>query len=83
MNRIKFYLNSLIPALYFISMWLCLFAVAFLVFEDALRAAGIVSAISLFYILLGKRNLELQQLSNKYRMEELLKHAKSTEKKGQ
>ena len=86
MNRLdRFYQQNIIPSLYFVSMWACMLCAVFLIFEDLIKSAGIVSAISLFYILVGRRNAELHKLTQEYQrkqMEELLKNAKSTEKEG-
>lgn len=81
-----YYYQHIIPSLYFISMWVCLTAGAFILIGDLEQAAGAVSAFSLFYLLLSRRNLELEQMKSasiqKY-LEEMYGNAKSAEKKGE
>lgn len=48
----------IVPLLYVIAMWASLVSALFLVFEDMMRAAGIVSAIALFQIINVEFNKE-------------------------
>lgn len=64
-----FYRMTVIPNLYFLSMWLVLVTGVSLMFGDFYRGAGIVSCLCLFYILNNYYKVEMYRIYKKNSME--------------